>query len=1075
MEQTVRLLSHTSLYGSICVALMAFSSPALSNPAGGVVTGGNASIVSSGKKLDVHQHSDRAVIDWRSFDIDADEHTQFHQPSSRATALNRVKSADPSRIAGKLSANGHVILVNPNGVMFDKGARVDVNGLIATSADIDNRDFMQGNLNFSQPGDPDAVIVNHGEITAGEAGLVGLVAPRVENHGVIRARLGKVQLASGDRFTVDLHGDGLLSVEASDAVASQLVANTGRISAEGGEIALSAAAGRELVDSLIVVEGELKAPTIQAYEGRIVVTGQDANITVSGTLDASGLGGAGEILVGGDFQGKGLLPTAYTTTITQGAVITANVVERGDGGTIIVWSDETTKIAGRIEAKGGAQFGAGGFIETSGKQTLSVKETAHVDSGGGTWLLDPTDIIIDNSGNPNTIAPATITTGLATNNIVIHTGNVGADQGDITVSNVIVYTSGNDLTLLAHRNINANADIQNRGAGDINLVAGWNGTTGFAPGVAGQAVGTVNMTDILNSANNAYGNNNGSVVIDASIRNVNTQIGSKNGDTTAAGYDVLLRGGTTSDDLVMLGFYTSATHTDPTGDINVYALNDVSVLGGTGGGAAIANGAYAQIGHGRVDLNSNYSGDIYIKGQNLIMDSGPQQGAYAAIGMGPMSGFGAGVTGNIAGDITIDLTGDLTMDTDGTTAGRWDNPTVIGHGDDDGQNSGSRSGDIVINVGGELSLIDLDPNDDPRIGHETNTSGGVSNANVRILAEALDFSAAATGTYNINDANFLSFTEANLISGDVTIGSTGANGLIWSNAFTQAGSTNTLSLLSADALTLGADISHTGGGTVNLASGWDGTTGLLSNQALATYGQVDFTAIGTSGITNNRNMTHTAGTVTAGTINLQAGGTMAAALDATNVDIGSNASGAALTGLVGGGADQAAADMITGGPGNNNGYTFEGFTIRYVAPAPGGGGGGSSTPSEPVTDLQPEEPPVGTLSPTPPEMVTSPQPPLRTGVTPSSQESIPSTVEFVSQHAIHSASYANVGDGMSDNAGLILGYTNSESVSNDMPRMSLDNDVAAFSDMPEGMLNVTPELVRLFRLDKEQWSGSQPE
>ncbi len=272
LKQTTSLCG----YGFLALGLF-YSGVACANPSGGVVTGGNASIVSSGKKLDVHQHSDQAVIDWRSFDIGVDEHTQFHQPSSGSTALNRVKSADPSRIAGKLSANGHVILVNPNGVVFDRGARVDVNGLIATSADIDTRDFMAGTLNFSQPGDPDASIVNHGEITAKEAGLVGLVAPNVENHGVIRARLGKVQLASGDTFTVDLHGDGLLSVEASDAVTSQLVANTGRISAEGGEIALSAAAGRELVDSLIVVEGELTAPTIKEKGGKIVIAAAGAH------------------------------------------------------------------------------------------------------------------------------------------------------------------------------------------------------------------------------------------------------------------------------------------------------------------------------------------------------------------------------------------------------------------------------------------------------------------------------------------------------------------------------------------------------------------------------------------------------------------------------------------------------------------------------------------------------------------------------------------------------------------------------------------------------------------------------
>lgn len=272
------------------VSMLAFglSSAAYANPEGGQVVGGSATIESSGKKLDVHQHTDRAVIDWRSFDIQVDEHTQFHQPSSSAKALNRVNSPDPSRIAGKLSANGNVILINPNGVFFEGTSQVDVNGLIATTADIDNQDFMAGKLHFNKPGNPDAAVVNSGTITAKEAGLVALVAPNVANHGVINAKLGRVELASGDSVMADLYGDGLYELKVSDEVASQLVSNTGSINAEGGTIAITAAAGKEIVHSLVTIEGELKAPTIEKKGGKIIIAAEGSNAVAGNKAEEKG-------------------------------------------------------------------------------------------------------------------------------------------------------------------------------------------------------------------------------------------------------------------------------------------------------------------------------------------------------------------------------------------------------------------------------------------------------------------------------------------------------------------------------------------------------------------------------------------------------------------------------------------------------------------------------------------------------------------------------------------------------------------------------------------------------------------
>ena len=313
----------------------ALSSGTFANPEGGNVVSGSANISANGKKLDVYQQSDRAVIDWRSFDIQIDEHTQFHQPSSSATALNRVNSADPSHILGQLSANGNVILVNPNGVFFGSGSKVDVNGLIATTSDITNADFMAGNLRFNIPGNPNAAIVNAGNISAKDAGLVALVAPNVANHGIITAKMGRVELASGDSFMVDLYGDGLYELKVSDEVLSQLVSNTGSIRAEGGTIAITAAAGKEIVNSLITIEGELRAPTIEEKGGKIIIAAEGSN-AVQGNVeeDKDKKQGSSTVLVGNAYidasgrdegeQGGEIEITADNIGILQNTIIDAS-------------------------------------------------------------------------------------------------------------------------------------------------------------------------------------------------------------------------------------------------------------------------------------------------------------------------------------------------------------------------------------------------------------------------------------------------------------------------------------------------------------------------------------------------------------------------------------------------------------------------------------------------------------------------------------------------------------------------------------------------------------------------------
>jgi filamentous hemagglutinin family protein len=298
------------------------------------------------------------VLEWGSFNIEPNETTTFVQPNVDAWALNRVVgSQDPSVIAGTLNANGNIAIVNPDGIVFSHGSRVDVGGLVATTANIDNDAFMRGNLSFNLPGNPGASVINEGAVSIRDHGLAAFVAPGVRNSGVITARLGTVSLASGNTFALDLYGDGLVSLAIGDQITEEvidvatgqpmadLVKNEGTISANGGTVALTAATARTAVNSVINNTGVIEANSVGMRNGRIIlgaqtttsrpataptqtvrvsgqiratavttslrpaarpgsiqITGEDIQIAEA-TIDASGTNGGGTVLIGGDYLG----------------------------------------------------------------------------------------------------------------------------------------------------------------------------------------------------------------------------------------------------------------------------------------------------------------------------------------------------------------------------------------------------------------------------------------------------------------------------------------------------------------------------------------------------------------------------------------------------------------------------------------------------------------------------------------------------------------------------------------------------------------------------------------------------
>jgi filamentous hemagglutinin family protein len=265
----------------VCSLDTAWAIEAGTLPGGEKVIGGNASFDRSQKNvLSIKQGSERLLIDWHDgFNIGAAGTTNFYQPSKDAIVVNRVvsSSADPTRILGNLNANGRVVILDRNGVIFGKGSKIDVGGLIASTGDINDNAFIKGKgKNFTVENIADGKIINAGQITIAEAGLAAFVAPSVRNDGLIVARMGTVVMGNAKAVTFDLYGDGLMEVSTSKEIEGTKIVNKGKIDVGGGRVLLTAAMVDDVVHNLINVDKISKSDTFKVINGKIVL-GKDSD------------------------------------------------------------------------------------------------------------------------------------------------------------------------------------------------------------------------------------------------------------------------------------------------------------------------------------------------------------------------------------------------------------------------------------------------------------------------------------------------------------------------------------------------------------------------------------------------------------------------------------------------------------------------------------------------------------------------------------------------------------------------------------------------------------------------------
>jgi len=379
-----------------------FSSVVLANPTAPTVVHGTASFAQAGSILNV-TNSHNAIINWGSFSIGVNELTKFIQPSALSAVLNRVVGQDPSAILGALQSNGRVFLLNPNGIVFGAGSQINVAGLVASTLNMSNADFLAGRMNFTDGAGAGAVM-NNGSINA-SGGPVYMVGNAVTNNGIITSPGGEIVLAAGN--SVELVNPGTPNLRVEIQAGDNEARNLGSVVADAGRIGIYA--------GLIKQGGVLNADSAVAEGGRI------------------------------------MLKSTKRTDLEAGSVTSA----RGtSGGQIIALSgmtDGVTTVAGTLDAS--ATAGNGGFIETSAAR-VNVADSAFVTTKGaaggqtGLWLIDPVDYFIASYGGD--ITGAALGSSLAGSNVTLST--TGAD-GNMHINDQVIWSSSNTLTLNAHNDI----------------------------------------------------------------------------------------------------------------------------------------------------------------------------------------------------------------------------------------------------------------------------------------------------------------------------------------------------------------------------------------------------------------------------------------------------------------------------------------------------------------------------------------------------------------------------------------------------------------------------------------------
>ncbi|WP_298618624.1 filamentous hemagglutinin N-terminal domain-containing protein, partial [uncultured Zoogloea sp.] len=822
----------TSLRPLAAALMVALCNNAFALPTDPTIVSGQAAVNAAGTTgLVVNQSSSKAAIDWRTFSVGSNETVRFNQPSTAAVTVNRVTTNDPSQILGKISALGSVFLINPSGIIFGRDAVIDVGSLVASTLTASSADLLSGRYVFGVAPGGSGSVRNEGRITAAEGGSVTLIGTRVSNSGAIATPGGTTGLIAGERVNIDFDGDGLVRYQVDAGAVPTLVENAGQIIADGGRVALQAGTRDALLDTVLNVDGVVRARSISRRNGEIYLDGGGSGVVqVSGTLDASGtaagvgggqvrvLGesvglfgsahidasgeaGGGAVLIGGNYQGGGAEHNATRSYVGSGASISADATGSGDGGKVIVWADDWTRFYGSIRARGGALGGDGGFVEVSGKRNLAFSgdvNTGAVLGRAGMLLLDPENLNVVSGEAP---APA-VTADPAG---VFRAPSVGDD--------ITYYVSASSLD----------------GASDYTLQAP--GTVTFATsvafnGVASNIISVTGGTGIIFAGGSTVSTKGAALSLtapDMTLGAITTNVGSP------AGGNLKIDASGTVTQLAAFTLGAGSLIKQGTGTLNLSQTNTYTGSTTVNAGTITVSNA-AGLGFSAVQVDSGAT--LYIDGVTIAPSSINIAGS-GVDGTGALTGTGAA---SYSGSLV--LSGAAAV---GATAGSTLTLGAINGGVGD---SLIKLGDGTVVLGGPASYS----------GGTTIGAGVLTAGNATALGPAGTVTVTSGGTLNIADGITLAAGTPISLSGTLR----GTGNAVYDGTVTLAAATARIDTpIASDTLTLGAAmdgssaLTKIGAGTLKLsgANSYSGSTAINGGTVLLNSSSTlpDLTVVSFSG------------------------------------------------------------------------------------------------------------------------------------------------------------------------------------------------------------------------------------
>ncbi len=778
-------------------------------PTDPIVKHGNISIDKS--NLNIVSKSSKGIIHWKDFSLNQEDIAKFVLPDSSSAILNKVTSNIPSKLLGKLTSNGQIYLINPNGILIGKEGSIHAASFIASTLDLPDDRFLKGDgMLFSS--DKRGKIENHGSIKT-SFGNVYLLSQYIENTGSIKAQNGNCYLVASNKILIEPKGEKHITIlgDIKGKIPGTGIQNSGSIN--GNQIELLADGNPYSI--AIKHTGFIEAQSTKIHDGKVFLVSETGSISIKESaaiiaksqeeqkseinilgkhislddnayIKTTESNYGGNIFIGGGYQGKNKDKyNSQSTHIGRGVKIFAEPSTGGDGGRVIIWSDGDTHYDGYISTRGGNKYGDGGFIEISGKKDLAYRgliDTRAKNGKTGILLLDPTDITISggatsggafSGGDPDTFSGTAATavlnngdlqTALSAANVIVTTASAFGSVGDITVSSNTDLTSpGNDLTLIATNDITTNnlfrftdtstntATLTLTAAGDININQNFRCRDALACNLTAT---TGSITTNTSSDMDCDGTTLTTFTAPALTGDI-TLLKSFDTDAGAGSSSITFDAG---QDIIIGGSTVDASITTTSGTITLDAGRDILLTAGTGGGD-------------EVEISTITDSINVTAGRDLILDASPSLGTNSFIQIGTTDPI-------ISSDINITTGRNLTL----ISGSSNNNSTQIGF--DGAGTTATIDSNITLSVGGNVTLTaGSADNTFSLIGH------GSDNVSTEIITGDIIFS-TLTGDITLTGGSGAGGSFAHIghvkggngggvtITGDITIPSAGTCGNI---------------------------------------------------------------------------------------------------------------------------------------------------------------------------------------------------------------------------------------------------------------------------------------------------------